>query len=46
MLIHELPQTPYTPFPLDWQIWTQENTMSDGPCFETKYKIICPRHSP
>ncbi len=24
MLIHKLPQTPYTPFPLDWQVWAQE----------------------
>ncbi len=27
MLIHKLPQTPYTAFPLDWQVWTQENTV-------------------
>ncbi len=25
MLIHKLPQTPYTAFPLEWQIWAQEN---------------------
>ncbi len=25
MLIHKLPQTPYTAFPLDWQVWAQEN---------------------
>ncbi len=24
MLIHKLPQTPYTAFPLDWQVWAQE----------------------
>ncbi len=49
MLIHKLPQTPYTAFPLDWQVWAQENSlfciqqmyfvMSDGPCWETKYYI-------
>ncbi len=27
MLIHKLPQTPYTAFPLDWQVWAQENTV-------------------
>ncbi len=27
MLIHKLPQTPYTTFPLDWQVWAQENTV-------------------
>ncbi len=27
MLIHKLPQTPYTVFPLDWQVWVQENTV-------------------
>ncbi len=27
MLIHKLPQTPYTGFPLDWQVWAQENTV-------------------
>ncbi len=27
MLIHKLPQTPYTSFPLDWQVWAQENTV-------------------
>ncbi len=25
MLIHKLPQTPYTAFPLDWQVRAQEN---------------------
>ncbi len=25
MLIHKLPQTPYMGFPLDWQVWVQEN---------------------
>ncbi len=27
MLIHKLPQTPYTAFPLDWQVWAQESTV-------------------
>ncbi len=27
MLIHKLPQTPYTAFPLDWKVWVQENTV-------------------
>ncbi len=27
MLIHKLPQTPYMAFPLDWQVWAQENTV-------------------
>ncbi len=27
MLIHKLPQTPYTALPLDWQVWAQENTV-------------------
>ncbi len=27
MLIHKWPQTPYTAFPLDWQVWAQENTV-------------------
>ncbi len=49
MLIHKLPQMPYMAFPLDWQVWAQENSlfciqqmyfvMSDGPCWETKYYI-------
>ncbi len=25
MLIQKLPQTPYTAFPVDWQVWAQEN---------------------
>ncbi len=51
MLIQKLPQTPYMAFPLDWQIWAQENAvysafskiyfmMSDRPCWETKYYIV------
>ncbi len=27
MIIHKWPQTPYTAFPLDWQVWAQENTV-------------------
>ncbi len=27
MLTHKLPQTPYIAFPLDWQVWVQENTV-------------------
>ncbi len=27
MLIHKWPQTPYTAFPLEWQVWAQENTV-------------------
>ncbi len=25
MLIQKLPQTPYMAFPVDWQVWAQEN---------------------
>ncbi len=27
MLIHNWPQRPYRAFPLDWQVWAQENTV-------------------
>ncbi len=27
MLIQKLPQMPYRAFPLDWQVWAQENTV-------------------
>ncbi len=50
MLIHKWPQTPYMAFPLDWQVWVQENTVysafsifiswwADGPFWETKSRI-------